>query len=223
MSKKKALIVVAHCDDAVLWMGGVISHLIKDWSWHIFSLCNEDNPNKIGSFNKTCQMLSVKKCHPFNFSDYQNGGIFSTNDKEKMLLELKEYLDQNYDYIFTHGMQEWNEYSHHDNHQEAAIIASEIAEEKKSPCIYFCYKPIYPVGVATAANPERAVYYFQLNYEELKFKLKLIDCFSGEKSSLVALGYPCVNPEAFESSNNLPSPPFVKIGRILKHQVPNYF
>ncbi|GAG37784.1 unnamed protein product, partial [marine sediment metagenome] len=55
---KRALVAIAHCDDAVLWMGGVIYRL-RDWEWHILSMCNGNNDQKIQSFNKSCQMLGV--------------------------------------------------------------------------------------------------------------------------------------------------------------------
>jgi len=210
---KKALVVVAHCDDAVLWMGGAI-HRLRYWEWHIFSMCNGNNDQKIQSFNKSCKKLKekvkVKKCEALNFKDYQNGGAFSQNSKEEMKLKLMELVDEAYDYVFSHSLQEWNEYSHHDNHQEVGIIASEIAKEKSWQLIQFCYYPVYCGGTATVANKERADYYFQLNYEELKFKLELIDCFlPQEDENLKSLGYPCPNPEAFEG-NSLPAPQFIK-------------
>ncbi|GAF79663.1 unnamed protein product, partial [marine sediment metagenome] len=130
------------------------------------------------------------------------------NNKEKMKSELIKFVDKTYDYVFSHGLEEWNEYSHHDNHQEVGIIASEIAEERSWQLIRFCYYPIYGLGTATVAYKEKADYYYQLNYEDLRFKLKLIDCFPHEKESLKNLAYPCPNPEAFEG-NSLP-PPFIE-------------
>lgn len=88
------------------------------------------------------------------------------------------------------------------------IIASEIAEERSWQLIRFCYYPIYGSGTATVAYKENADYYYQLNYEDLRFKLELIDCFPYERESLKSLAYPCPNPEAFEG-NSLP-PPFKK-------------
>jgi len=206
---KKALVVVAHCDDAVLWMGGAIRHL-RDWEWHIFSMCNGNDDQKIQSFNKSCEMLGVEKFRALNFRDYQNDGAFSQNNEEEMKLKLIDLVDEAYDYVFSHSLQEWNEYGHHDNHQEVGIIASKIAKKKSWQLIQFCYKPVYGGGTATVANKERANYYFQLNYEELKFKLALIDCFPQEMRNLINLSYPCPNPEAFEG-NSLPAPPFIKM------------
>ncbi len=207
---KKALVIVAHCDDVVLWMGGIIRHL-RDWEWHIFSMCNSNIDSKIQSFNKTCEALGAKKFQALNFLDYQDDGVFFKNNKKNMRAEIEKFLDKEYDYVFTHGMQEWNEYGHHDNHQEVAEVAQEIAKEKSYPLIQFCYYPIYGSGIATVAYKERANYYFQLNYEELKFKLELINCFPQEMGSLVnALKSPCPNPEGFESSDVLPTPPFIR-------------
>lgn len=209
---RKALVVVAHCDDAVLWMGGTIHHL-RDWEWHIFSMCNGNDDQKIQSFNKSCVMLGIDKSRALGFRDYQNDGVFSQNNKEEMKLRLTKLMDEAYDFVFSHGLKEWNEYGHHDNHEEVGIIASEIAEKKSWRLIQFCYIPIYGGGTATVADKKRANYYFQLNYEELKSKLALIDCFPNEIGSLKNLSYPCPNPEAFEG-NSLPAPPFIK-GRAL--------
>jgi len=126
-----------------------------------------------------------------------------------MKRKLMRLVDGAYDYVFSHSLQEWNEYGHHDNHYEIGLTTSEIAKEKSWQLIQFCYCPIYGGGTATVAYKERANYYFQLNYEELKFKLELIDCFPQEIESLRSLAYPCPNPEAFEG-NSLPTPPFIR-------------
>jgi len=206
---RKALVVVAHCDDAVLWMGGTIHHL-RDWEWHIFSMCDGNDDQRIQSFNKSCEMLRTDKSHALSFQDYQNDGVFSRNNKKDMKIGLTQLIDKAYDFVFSHNLEKLNEYDHHDNHEEVGFIASEIAEKKSWQLIQFCYKPLYGAsGIATVANKKRAKYYFQLNYEELKFKLALIDCFPNEMGNLKGLSYPCPNPEAFEG-NSLPIPPFIK-------------
>ena len=129
-------------------------------------------------------MLGVEKSKALNFRDYQTGGVFSHNNKETMKSELSKFVDETYDYVFSHGLEEWNEYGHHDNHQEVGIIASEIAEERSWQLIRFCYNPIYGSGTATVAYKENADYYYQLNYEDLRFKLELINCFPYEMESL---------------------------------------
>jgi len=203
-TRKKALVVIAHCDDAVLWMGGVI-HRLRDWEWHILSMCNGNIGYKIQSFNTSCQMLGVERYLALNFEDYQSRGVFSQNDKDRMKAELNKFADEAYDYVFSHSLDEWNEYGHHDNHQEVGTITSEIAEERSWPLLRFCYYPIYGGGTATVAYKEKANYYYQLNYEDLMYKVKLIDCFPNEMESLTALAFPCPNPEAF-TGYHLPVP-----------------
>ena len=127
-----------------------------------------------------------------------------------MQKELMMFIDQAYDYIFSHSLYEHNDYSHHDNHEELGIVASEIAEEKSWGLIRSCYRPINcSGGNATVADDKRADYYYQLNYKELRFKLRLIEeCFKNEKDNLRNLAYPCPNPGAFEVGI-LPKP-FIK-------------
>ena len=62
---RKALVVGAHCDDAVLRMGGTIHSLKNDWEWHITSLC-DGNAAMSQSFYESCKMLGVKKCRAFS-------------------------------------------------------------------------------------------------------------------------------------------------------------
>lgn len=204
---KKALVTIAHCDDAVLWMGGVI-HRFRDWEWHILSMCNGNIGHKIQSFNRSCEMLGVEKSQALNFKDYQGAGVFSYNNKEIMKSELSKFVDETYDYVFSHGLEEWNEYGHHDNHEEVGIVTSEIAEERSWQLFRFCYYPIYGGGTATVAYKKNADYYYQLTYEDLRFKLELIDCFPNEMGSLISIAYPCPNPEAFEG--DILPPPFIK-------------
>jgi LmbE family N-acetylglucosaminyl deacetylase len=209
MNNKKALVVVAHCDDAVLWMGGFIHHF-KDWNWNIFSLCNSNIPDKINSFNDSCKYLSINKYNTLNYLDYQSDGVFSKNKKTGMISELSKLINENYDLVFTHSRQTWNEYGHHDNHEETEKITTEIAKGRSIPCVYFSYRPIYlgkktlnGKNISTMADPCVPGYFFQLNYEELKFKLELISKFPKEIGNLSPIGYPCVSPEAFESDNDL--------------------
>ena len=204
--RRKALVIVAHCDDAVLWMGGAV-HRLGDWAWHIFSLCDGEGGTRSESFYRSCEALGTEKCNAFDFQDYSSGGSFSRNKKAEMVARLAEHIDATYDYVFSHSLQAWNEYGHHDNHQEAGLVASEIATECSWPLVQFCYRPIYGAqGIATVADDKRADYYCQLDYEELQFKLKLIvKCFPCEAANLNNLGYPCPNPEAF-AGISLPAP-----------------
>ncbi|MHA1973316.1 MAG: PIG-L family deacetylase [Candidatus Hodarchaeales archaeon] len=209
MSNNKALVVIAHCDDAVLWMGGAIISL-RAWEWHIVSMCNNNVAHKIESFEESCVKLGVEKYRALNFRDYQSGGVFSQNNKDDMKTELSELLDDHYDYVFTHGIKEWNEYGHHDNHAEVGLVTKEVSEEKGWRMVYFSYYPIYSTpGLPTVATIN-SDYYFPLSYSELKSKLELIELFPNEMLSLSGIGYPCPNPEAFNADVLIP--PFHKRG-----------
>lgn len=209
-----ALVVVAHDDDAVLWMGGAIRRL-RDWDWHIISMCNACDEVRKTYFERVCGSLGARAA-ALDFADYPDQSL---ELRPNRLDEMKASLLQAthgvvYDYIFTHSRDPNGEYSFHPNHSEVwQVVSSLVAEAKlaasKSTLAYFCYYPIYGVpGLGTVARKD-AKYYYQLSYSELAFKARLI---GSHMPAIVedlerVLGAPCPNPEAFEGDGlGLPCP-----------------
>lgn len=209
-----ALVVVAHDDDAVLWMGGAIHHL-TDWNWHVVSLCNHNNSERKRYFEETCNKLGTR-ADALDFWDYQDGNLAP---RRNPIAEMKKSLrgvvgTRTYDYVFTHSRDPHGEYDGHANHQEVCeVVGSLVLEgwlvQDTSRLAHFCYRPIYKLsGLATVARLD-ANYYFQLTYSDLAFKVELI------RSHITAivdnlehgLDAPCPNPEAFEGDGlSLPNP-----------------
>ena len=210
----KALVVVAHDDDAVLWMGGTIHHL-SGWDWHIISMCNEGNAERKRNFEKTCSRLGAI-ANAFDFLDYQDGNRVA---KKNSIADMKQSLLQavgstEYDYVFTHSRDSNGEYGRHANHHEVcdtirSLVSEDQLVENRSRLAHFCYLPIYRLsGLGTVAKQD-ARYYFQLTYSDLAFKVELIQSYPTATVNNLEddLGAPCPNPEAFEGDVlNLPSP-----------------
>ena len=212
----KAAVIVAHDDDVVLWMGGTI-HLLKDWEWHIISMCNAHNRERRDYFHKTANRLGVT-ANVFNFFDYQDKDSSSRlNCIPDMKQQLSSLLEnKRYDFVFTHSRDENGEYGPHANHQEVCEVVQSLASENHivenfSKIAFFCYSPLYNLsGLPTVARQD-AKFYVQLPYSSLAFKIGLIQVHKPEivKNLQSDLGSPCPNPEAFEGDNLCLPAPFI--------------
>jgi LmbE family N-acetylglucosaminyl deacetylase len=132
-NKIKALCIVAHPDDDLIWMGGtILSH--KDWEWTVFSLCRATDIDRAPKFRKACE-------------HYGAHAIISDLDDEKLhplktdevVDKIKENLpesERDYDYIFTHGAN--GEYGH-PRHKETHRAVYELIKNKDLKCskLYF--------------------------------------------------------------------------------------
>jgi len=212
-----ALVVVAHDDDAVLWMGGTIHHL-KYWNWHAIAMCNQGNSERKHYFEKTCGKLGVTAV-PLDFLDYPDSSMVP---RRNSIAEMKEALigvvgTRAFDYVFTHSRDPNGEYSHHPNHSEVCEVVRSLVSDRQlvengSKVAYFCYYPIYGLsGLATVATME-ADCYFQLTYRDLAVKVELIRSHTPAIVNNLErdLGAPCPNPEAFEGDGLTLPNPFVR-------------
>jgi LmbE family N-acetylglucosaminyl deacetylase len=205
-----ALVVVAHHDDAILWMGGTIQRL-RDWNWHVVSMCVPD-PRRKDYLQQTCEALGVRSS-PVSFADYQGGAPFTGNDREQMVNALAGAVDgAKFDWVFTHSRHPSGEYGGHTNHSEMVSLVTSLVQEGKlttgmNRVAFFCYYPMYGGdGRAPVARPD-ATHQLQLTYAELLFKCHWTMQAPDVETSLRNIGYPCPNPEAFEGDGlQLPRP-----------------
>ena len=212
----KAIVIVAHDDDVVLWIGGTI-HLLKDWEWHIISMCNAHNNDRKNYFHNIADKLGVV-ANTFDFLDYQNK---ESSSKPNSIPDMKQKLsslleDKPYDYVFTHSRDKNGEYGHHANHQEVCEVVQSLVSENRiveefSKIAFFCYSPLYCLpGLPTIARNDAKVY-IQLPYSSLAFKIDLVQSHKTEIVNNLQndLGSPCPNPEAFEGDNLCLPEPFI--------------
>ena len=189
----KALSIVAHSDDHVLWMGGTILRLNK-WTWHILSLCkshnNEDFKPKRIVFERSCTELGASRCFAKDLNDYQSKKEMETQQLERMKKEILGFADSDgYDLVFTHSKQESCEYGFHANHAEVCDAVNQVINGgllKTKGVLYFCYRSggnRRPV-IADLGNAD---YKVELNPAEIDRKRSLKHTFTWAKGDLMSL------------------------------------
>jgi len=143
----KALAVVAHSDDHILWMGGTILRLNR-WMWHILSLCKSHNsedfePKRI-IFDQSCRQLGAAKYAANDLKDYQSRDAMECHQLTRMKEEILAFADSTYDFVFTHSVHDNCEYGFHANHAEVRDAVNQLlkgAMIRTEGILHFCYKP----------------------------------------------------------------------------------
>lgn len=108
MKKKEILVIVAHPDDEVIWVGGTLLQE-KNSNKTIISLCRKNDKNRAPRFRKAMKLLKAKG-YILDLDDAENGKHKEISDKEIITRILRVTKNKTYDILYTHGIN--GEYGH---------------------------------------------------------------------------------------------------------------
>ncbi len=216
----RAVAVVAHFDDALIWAGGAIRRTrALEWEWTIVTTCAAEHHRR-AYVESWCASLGAHS-ESLRFVDHPDGEPFSRNDRAGLLRDVGKILNSaSPDWLFTHSLDDRGEYGRHPNHAEAADVAVALARAaslKVSRVAHFAYCRVYGgARVPTVARLE-STHYLALDYDDLRWKaewcaransVESADPSLGENTYLRRLHWPCPNPEAFSGDGLALPPPF---------------
>ena len=119
--RPKALVIVAHCDDETLWMGGTLNRVPLDWT--IISITNDDTHGRDPQFHDNCNRIGAK-----SYILHEKQGLNISWSHEKVKQKILDIIGpkEEWSLIFTHNKN--GEYGHFQHKEVHKIVKSMFKE-----------------------------------------------------------------------------------------------
>jgi len=107
--KSRAMVLVAHPDDEIIWMGGtILTH--SETSWTIVSLCRRSDPDRAPKFGRVAKHLGARGV----ILDVEDEGMMNIRESvliiEESLRQVRGVTSKVFTHVFTHAYN--GEYGH---------------------------------------------------------------------------------------------------------------
>lgn len=178
MAKKEILVIVAHPDDEVIWLGGTLLKCKENKT--IISLCRKKDKDRAPKFEKACKILNARG-YIFDLDDMEKGYFKKISKKSIINRILKITKGKKYEALYTHGKN--GEYGHL-RHKEIHKAVTEMINKNMlyaKEVLFFSYHKVKNDFQGYAIYNSNADKLIRLEKPYVQMKKRLIQQIYGYK------------------------------------------